>query len=568
MTTAKKKYYHVDDSSVASRVFCAMLKSVDPEVETKSFKTGQDLFTFLKQDPANLPDILFSDYNMPGMTGIDILATLKRDPKLHYIPVVIVTAELEEGIRNEAGSYGAVGYITKPVDEEKVRELLQKNRLKAMTSEMAFELDQAFSDEAMDRVGEMFLISNQISKDTVSDLYRGFHTIKGTAGSLQYPHLAQFVHNAEEFLNAVKEGNLYGVAQVRELLTYVIQHIESQVEHIKTQTLLDLPPESIKLAMKQIKVNVASGWRMAPSVDVMPTDGVLSANVQTQVQAAQHTQGTEDSTNLTKSPIVSKSGSSVRIRNESMDELQKKFKKIIQTRVKLNGFANLLKQEFSDEKFPQDLIVLVSDLGTQASEIMEFFISLRVVPATRLKTFCQQVVSQTSEKLQKPAGVEVNVDSTLEIDQVVLEALESGLTHILRNSVDHGLESFEERVAAGKQGAGTIKVDVRKDGTDSFVIEVCDDGAGINQEKLRNAVLSKGLFPPEAIQKLKKEEVEDMIFMDGLSTKENVSDVSGRGVGLSAVREQIQSLGGTIRVSSESGKGTTFLISAPRFFKL
>ncbi len=258
----------------------------------------------------------------------------------------------------------------------------------------------------------------------------------------------------------------------------------------------------------------------------------------------------------------------MRISNERLDVVQGRLKKILGTKVRLSQFANNLQAEFFDETFPKDLAKLVQELNDDAMSIMEFFILLRVVPATRIKLFSERVMNQASSQLGKPMKLDFVSDAGLEIDLAVVEALEGALVHLIRNSIDHGIETVEERKSQSKSLEGNLKIAIQKIDTNRFTCKLEDDGRGLNLEGLKAAVAKKNLMAADVLNKMSDESIDELIFIEGLSTRTEVSDTSGRGVGMDAVKSKIQELGGSIKVVSTPSKGTRFELTLPRIFKL
>jgi two-component system, chemotaxis family, sensor histidine kinase and response regulator WspE len=170
-------------------------------------------------------------------------------------------------------------------------------------------------------------------------------------------------------------------------------------------------------------------------------------------------------------------------------------------------------------------------------------------------------VHDLGRRLGRPIELSVHGQHTL-IDRDVLDRIESPLNHLLGNAADHGLESVEERVAAGKPAAGQITVRARHV-KGQLLLEVSDDGRGINLDALRQRVQERGLASPEVAQRLSDAELYEFLFLPGFSTRSAVSDISGRGVGLDVVRTQVQALGGAVRVSSSLGQGSRFVLALP-----
>jgi two-component system chemotaxis sensor kinase CheA len=172
--------------------------------------------------------------------------------------------------------------------------------------------------------------------------------------------------------------------------------------------------------------------------------------------------------------------------------------------------------------------------------------------------------------LGRELGKRVRVElagEEVEVDRAVLDHLDDALIHLVRNAVDHGLESESERVAAGKDPVGLLRLGASRV-AGRLHLRIDEDGRGIDIEKVRRRAIERGLLVEMVAEDLPAERIRELIFEPGLSTKDEVSDVSGRGVGLDAVKRQVEALGGTIRVESESGKGTAFLLDLPSMVTL
>lgn len=184
---------------------------------------------------------------------------------------------------------------------------------------------------------------------------------------------------------------------------------------------------------------------------------------------------------------------------------------------------------------------------------------IRAQPVKSLFQRMSRIVREASATIGKDVKL-ITEGETTEVDKTVIERLADPLTHMIRNAVDHGLESSEKREAAGKPRQGEVRLTAaHKSGR--VVIDVSDDGGGINREKVFEIAVSKGLVPADA--NLSETEIDNLLFLPGFSTASEISDLSGRGVGMDVVKTSIQALGGRITITSEAGKGTTFSISLP-----
>ena len=192
-------------------------------------------------------------------------------------------------------------------------------------------------------------------------------------------------------------------------------------------------------------------------------------------------------------------------------------------------------------------------------DIQESVMMIRAQPVKSLFQRMSRIVREASAAVGKSAEL-ITEGENSEIDKTAIERLADPLTHMIRNAIDHGLENSEERIAAGKPEKGSIKLRAaHKSGR--VMIELSDDGGGINREKVQSIAVSKGLIPEDA--QLSQNEIDQLLFLPGFSTASKISSLSGRGVGMDVVKTEITQLGGRISIDSERGKGTTFLISLP-----
>lgn len=205
------------------------------------------------------------------------------------------------------------------------------------------------------------------------------------------------------------------------------------------------------------------------------------------------------------------------------------------------------------------LMASLSDLRNLTREIQESVMAIRAQPVKPLFQRMARIVREASEMAGKTALFVTEGDTT-EVDKTVIEQLVDPLTHMIRNAIDHGLEPVEVRSAAGKTDSGTVKLTAAHR-SGRVVIEVADDGAGINRPKVLEIAKRKGLVAPGA--ELTDQEIDNLLFLPGFSTASTITDLSGRGVGMDVVQSAIRRLGGRVAVSSVPGRGTTMSVSLP-----
>jgi len=238
---------------------------------------------------------------------------------------------------------------------------------------------------------------------------------------------------------------------------------------------------------------------------------------------------------------------------DQYSSLNQLSKSLAESASDLVDFKNTLSHKIRDTES-----LLLQQSRIQA-EIQEGLMRTRLVPFSRLLPRLQRIVRQTSTALNRPAELFVN-NTEGELDRNILERLVTPLEHMLRNAIDHGLEDRTQRQQANKPEAGRIELNIQRQGTDVVVV-FSDDGQGIDVEKVRQKALLAGLIKPE--QYLEHQDILQLIFHPGLSTADQITQISGRGVGLDVVQSDIKALGGHVSVDSVYGKGTTFTIRVP-----
>ncbi|WP_031433307.1 chemotaxis protein CheA [Methylomarinum vadi] len=251
---------------------------------------------------------------------------------------------------------------------------------------------------------------------------------------------------------------------------------------------------------------------------------------------------------------TAKGSSSIRVDTGKIDTLINMVGELVITQ----SMLSLIGEHFEMGKLDQ-LKNGLSQLERHTRELQESVMNIRMLPISFVFSRFPRLVHDLSGKLGKKIELKLIGEHT-EVDKTVVELLSDPLVHLVRNSLDHGIEMPEERMAAGKPESGTVILEAYHRGG-NIVIEVVDDGRGLDKEKLRAKAIEKGLIEPDVV--LTDKQTYELIFMPGFSTAEKLTDVSGRGVGMDVVRKNIQALGGNIEIISELGKGSTISIHLP-----
>jgi len=245
---------------------------------------------------------------------------------------------------------------------------------------------------------------------------------------------------------------------------------------------------------------------------------------------------------------------SIRVELDKVDRLVNMVGELVITQAMLREQGS----ELLVEQYP-NLVQGIEELSRHIRDLQDSVMAIRAQPVKSVFSRMPRLVRELTASLGKKARLVMTGEDT-EVDKTVTERIGDPLMHMIRNSVDHGLESPEDRARAGKTEEGSIHLSAFHRGGRIF-IEIEDDGAGINKAIVLNKAIENGLVAPEA--NLSDEEINNLIFMPGFSTAENITNVSGRGVGMDVVRKNIQSLGGRISISSQEGLGSKFTMSLP-----
>ncbi|BFT73053.1 chemotaxis protein CheW [Paenibacillus sp. P36] len=249
-------------------------------------------------------------------------------------------------------------------------------------------------------------------------------------------------------------------------------------------------------------------------------------------------------------PVASRT---IRVDIERLDALMNLFSELLIDRVRLEQLASEVKRN--------DLTETVEHMSRVSSDLQNIVLKLRMVPVDSVFNRFPRMIRDLAKSLDKKVDLVITGAET-ELDRTVIDEIGDPLVHLLRNAVDHGIESISDRLAVGKSEHGTIQLRAFHSGNHVF-IEIEEDGRGIYREKILKTALKNGLVTAEQAAKLTDKEVYNLLFASGFSTAEKISDISGRGVGLDVVKTKIQMLGGHVQVDSKPGVGSKFSVQLP-----
>lgn len=251
--------------------------------------------------------------------------------------------------------------------------------------------------------------------------------------------------------------------------------------------------------------------------------------------------------------VAKQSSKTIRVNIERLDILMNLFEELVIDRGRLD--------QISQDLQVQELHETVERMSRITGDLQNIILNMRMVPVETVFNRFPRMVRQLARDLNKKINLEI-IGAETELDRTVIDEIGDPLVHLIRNALDHGIESPEVRKANNKNEEGTVVLRAYHSGNHVF-IELEDDGAGINKEKVLQKALSKGIITQETANSLTDSQIAELILASGFSTADKISDISGRGVGLDVVKSTIESLGGTITIESQEGKGSLFSIQLP-----
>ncbi len=251
----------------------------------------------------------------------------------------------------------------------------------------------------------------------------------------------------------------------------------------------------------------------------------------------------------------------IRIDIERVSTLMNLVGELVLDRNRIVKLTSRFRSNCEDIDAIEELNEAIAGMSRSVSDLQEVVMKLRMQPVKRIFSKFPRIVRDLAKKVGKKINLELEGEDT-EIDRSILNQLEDPLIHLVRNAIDHGIEPPEERIAKGKPEYGTIILSALQEG-DRIIVSIEDDGRGIDPEKVKKKAIEKGLIKPEQAEQMSDKEAYELIFMPGFSTVDQVSDLSGRGVGMDVVANVIHSLRGSIEVESELGRGTKITMKLP-----
>ncbi|MBN5150825.1 chemotaxis protein CheA [Stenotrophomonas pavanii] len=462
------------------------------------------------------------------------------------------------------------------------------------------------AQEILDRLGEQLVSLEQAPQDgeQLNAVFRGYHTLKGGAGFLGVTAMVELCHAAEEALGAARAGQAVLQAHHFDAAQQSLDYLQSMLDAVSSGTEPGYAPPDLIAQFDVHGGTAAAPVAAAPaagSSDLITDDEfealldqLHGGNAPTAVAPAKKADdglisedefealldqlhggaapGAKPAAAPGVAPLaaprpaaapapapkpaakpLAEAEHTVRVDTKRLDAIVNLIGELVLSRNRLKTLRARLRDEELDRA--------VSTLDIATARLQSAVMRTRMQPVGKVFSRFPKVARDVARSLKKEVDLEL-IGAETELDRNLVEALADPLVHLVRNAIDHGVEMPDLREAQGKPRMGHVRLSAQQEG-DYVSIEVQDDGAGIDPEKLRAKAREKGLIDPEAAARLSSEECLHLVFLPGFSTKQQVTDISGRGVGMDVVQSRIRELSGQIQIQSELGRGSRFLIRVP-----
>lgn len=494
----------------------------------------EETLAHLKKDHSEIVHV-FSDYNMPEKNGLEVRQEMLACG--FEIPFAIITGHYDLAMATKGLELHISCFLEKPVEEAVLIKLI-KEQVEKKESLLKEEQEMVCSFitesyQMLEEIENLILILEERPDDTttINTYARLLHTIKGTASCVGLKSLPHFVHSYEDILSSAKERKISITPTVIDCFLYGLDRLKFMYNEISDgkNSEFDVDPWITK-------INEFKGEK---GVEVTGEKSVAEESIESK-----------------------KSQDKLAIPLETLDSFLELSGKMTITRNTIYKSMSRVELKYENDKDIEKLSSSIEELHKVTSFLQKQISEMRKVGAENITRPLKRVVRDVSKELGKDIELVIQNES-IKVDNTIAKIISNCLVHLIRNSIDHGLESPEVRKKVNKKVTGTIEL-IFSEENDKNIVVLRDDGAGINKKRILEKAIEKNIVDAASAQLLSDEEVFALIYESGFSTATNVSSISGRGVGMDMVRSSLEAIGGKILTYSTEGKGTTFKLVLPQ----
>lgn len=415
-----------------------------------------------------------------------------------------------------------------------------------MEDEFIKQIQQSFLAEADDLLEQaestwLSIEKSNAHSSVFTEVTRIFHNFKGSSKAVGFDELSQFAHRIEDLLSDLSKNKIVLSKEISNVFFECIDELKSAVKILRKDSTAKFNFETLRQKIETVKTVVSDRPERSDISDSANNSQVMAEKKNFMKPPFKFERSKEDGDETIRVPL------------KKIDDLLDTFGEQVIHLSALDFYKDNL------EKYKDEVIRVIFSLKKTTLDLQQSTMTLRMINLKSLFSKLERTIRDAAQVTDKKVNCHIS-GAENELDKIIVDQLSDPLIHLCRNAVDHGIEGPAERIDWKKPQEGTITLRARREGA-AFVIEVEDDGRGLNLEVIRKKAIEQNLIKPEQV--LTKDETLNLIFENGFSTKEDTSELSGRGVGMNIVKESVGNLKGTFEIQSDERKGTLFRMKLP-----
>jgi len=404
----------------------------------------------------------------------------------------------------------------------------------------------AEASESLEQLDQKFMDLEKQPNDPalLNDIFRSIHTIKGAAGFLGFQQMVDVTHCTEDVLNKLRKAEMFVTPGIMDAILQSVDLIKLLLNNIKEKNGRE---EDLKPTVALLHDILEGRFKDEPTAAPAVPKGAEAEEEHKQARPDEAAAATKEQ--------------SIRVDLDRLDSVLNLAGELVLSRNRLMRLGGKLSDSSAESDLHSHVNEAIAQLDLVTTDLQLAVMKMRMQPIAKVFNKFPRMVRDLARQMEKEVELHISGEET-ELDKTVIEEIGDPLVHIVRNSIDHAVESPAEREAKGKPRCGRVELAAYQEGR-NIVVSIMDDGKGMDPEALKRSAVEKGLIPAEEAERLTKSDALNIIFIPGFSTAKAVSNISVRGVGMDVVKTNVSRINGTITIDSEVGKGTRITFRLP-----
>ncbi len=436
-------------------------------------------------------------------------------------------------------------------------------------------MDNIFGNEEMEEIFHDFIVEtgeilesldqqlivlekNPEDLEIVNSIFRGVHTIKGAGGFLGLKQIVEVSHKAEEVLNKFRQGTVKVTPEIMDALLGACDMLKTLLAHVSNKDETEEDISKVLSALAEAEGSAIGGGEAVKESKAVETPTEPPTEPIDEFDEPEAQGGKKQAADFkTRKEDLD----TIRVDTNRLDGVMNMVGELVLGRNRLARLATRLEERYTEDEIVADLLQNSTHLNSITTDLQLAVMQTRMQAIVKVFGRFPRMVRDLARDKKKDVNL-VLVGQETELDKTVIEEIGDPLVHLVRNSIDHGIELPEERTKAGKPRTGTLTLSAYHKGNNIFVT-IEDDGRGIDVEAVKEKAIDKGIVGADEAERMSQQELLNLIFLPGFSTAKKVTDTSGRGVGMDVVKTNITKLNGSIDIESTPGEGSKMILRLP-----